>query len=98
MNDFFEIYRTNLFLATHSETNCSSLLSVAVTSHAVVANMYSVESSAYIDPLALLKASSMSLVKIEKKVRGLDSCPGDFLILPGLCLRGFHSRTPSVFC
>ena len=46
--------------ATHSETNCSSLLSVAVISVAVVADVYSVESSAYIDTLAFLK------VKIEK--------------------------------
>ena len=44
-----EIFRTNLFLATHSEINYSSLLSVAVTSVAVVADMYSVESFAYID-------------------------------------------------
>ena len=61
-----EIFRTNLLLATHSETNCSSLLSVAVISVAVVADVYYVESSAYIDTLALLKASGMSLVKIEK--------------------------------
>jgi hypothetical protein len=48
--------------------------------------MYSVESSAYTALLntllkALLKASGMPLVKIEK-VMGLDSCPGEFLILP----------------
>ena len=77
----FELFRTNLFLATHSETNCSSLLSVSVISVAVLADIYIVESSAYMDTLAL--------VKIEK-VRGLDSCPGEFLILPGLCWRGFH--------
>ena len=71
-----EIFRANVFLATHSGTNCSSLLSVAVISVAAVADVYSVESSAYIDTLALLKASSMSLVKIEI-VRGLDSCPED---------------------
>jgi hypothetical protein len=59
-----EIFRTSLFLVTHSETNCSSL-SVAVISVAVVADVYSVESSAY--TLALLKASGMSLVKLEKK-------------------------------
>ena len=41
-------------------------LSVAVISVTVVADMYSVESSAYIDTLALLKASGMSLVKFEK--------------------------------
>jgi hypothetical protein len=39
---------------------------VAVISVAVVADVYSVESTAYIDTLALLKASGMSLVKIEK--------------------------------
>jgi hypothetical protein len=43
----FEICRTNLFLITHSETDCSSLLSVAVISLAVVADVYCVESSAY---------------------------------------------------
>ena len=80
MNDLsqiqvFEIFRTSLFLATHSETNCSSLLSVAVISLTVVADVYSVESSA-------CKASSMLLVKVEKKVRGLDRCRGEFLILP----------------
>ena len=37
----FEIFRTNLFLAAHSETNCISL-SVAVISLAVVADVYSV--------------------------------------------------------
>jgi hypothetical protein len=41
------------------------LLSVAVISVAVVADMYCVESSIYIDTLALLKACGMSLVKIE---------------------------------
>ena len=44
----------------------SILLSVAVISVAVVTDVYSVESSAYIDTLALLKVSGMSLVKIEK--------------------------------
>ena len=63
----FEIFWTNLFLATHSETNCSCLLSVAVISVTVVAEVYSVESSVYIDTLALLKASGLSLVKIEKR-------------------------------
>jgi hypothetical protein len=42
------------------------LLSGAVISVAVVADVYNVESSAYIDTLALLKASGMSLVKFEK--------------------------------
>ena len=61
-----EIFRTNLFLATHSETNFSSLLSVSVVSVDAVADVYNVESSAYIDTLALLKASGMLIVKIEK--------------------------------
>jgi hypothetical protein len=65
------------------------LLSVAVISVAVVADVYSVESSAYIDTLALLKVSGISLVKIEK-ARGLNSYPGEFRILTGLYLRGFH--------
>ena len=42
------------------------MLSVAVISVTVVADVYSVESSAYIDRLALLKASGMSLVKIDR--------------------------------
>ena len=58
-----EIFRANLFLATYSETNCTSLLSVAVISVAVVADVYSVESSAYIHTLALLKVSGMRLKK-----------------------------------
>ena len=62
----FEIFRTNLFLVTHSETNYIPLLSVAVISLDVVADLYSVESSAYIDTLALIKASAMSFVKFEK--------------------------------
>ena len=49
-----EIFRTNVFLATNSETYWSSLLSVAVISVAVVADMYSVET--HMDTLALLKA------------------------------------------
>ena len=61
-----EIFRANLFLVTHSETHCSSLLSVVVISVNVVADVYSVESSAYIDTLALFKVCGMSLVKIEK--------------------------------
>ena len=56
--------RTNLFLATHSETDCSSLLSVAVISLAVVADVCSVDPSACIDTQALLRASGWSLVKI----------------------------------
>ena len=61
----FEIFRLT-FLATHSETNCNYLLSVAVISVAVVADVYSVESSAYIDTQALLRANGRSLVKIER--------------------------------
>ena len=69
-----EIFRTNLFVVTHSETNCSSLLSVTVILVTVVAGVYSLESSTYIDTLALLKASGMSLVKIEK-TKGLRQLP-----------------------
>ena len=39
----FEIFRNNLFRSTHSEADCSCLLSVAVISIAVVADVYSVE-------------------------------------------------------
>ena len=50
------------------ETNCSSLLSVAVISVAVVADVYIAESSVCTDTLALLKASSnMSFSKDFKK-------------------------------
>ena len=58
------IFGTNLFLANHSD--CISLLSVAVISVAVVADVYSVESSAFIDTQALLRASGRSLVNTEK--------------------------------
>ena len=51
--------------STYSETNCSTL-SIVVISLVVVADVYSVESSTYIDTLTLLKASGMSLVKIFK--------------------------------
>jgi hypothetical protein len=44
------------------------LLSIAVISVAVVADMYKVDSSAFIYTLALLKASGMTFVKIEKNV------------------------------
>ena len=85
----FAIFRTNLFLATHSETNCSSLLSVAVISVAVAADVYSVESSTLHGSTRLLAC---------RQVMGQDSCPEEFLILPGLSWRGFHEITPSVFC
>ena len=62
----FIIFRTNIYPDTYSETNCSSLLGAAVILVDVVADVYTVESSAYIDTLTLLKASGMSLVKIEK--------------------------------
>jgi hypothetical protein len=58
------VCRTILFFATHYETVCSSLLSVAVIS--VVADVYNIKSSTYIDTLALLKASGRSSVKILK--------------------------------
>ena len=58
-----EIFNANLFLATHSKTNCSSLSSVAVISVAVVADMCSGETLAHKDTVALLKVSGMSLVK-----------------------------------
>ena len=56
----FEIFRTNLFLATHSETNSSSLVSTAVISVAVIQLTCT-------DTLALLKDSGMLLVNIEKR-------------------------------
>ena len=69
MLSVFEIFRASVFLATYSGTNCSSLLSVAVISVAVVADMYSVESSAYIETLALLNVSGMLLVTNVKSKR-----------------------------
>jgi hypothetical protein len=64
-----EIFRANIFLPTHSETNCSSLLSVSVISVAVVADVLSVESS--IDTLALLSQWHV----VSKKERGINSSP-----------------------
>jgi hypothetical protein len=82
-----EIFRSNLI---HSETNCSSLLiSDAVISFAIVADVYSVESSAYIDTLALLKASHLLLVKIENS-KGPKQPPWgipDFIMLERLPLK-----------
>ena len=46
---FFEIFRTNLVFSTNSETDCNFLLNVAVISLAVVADVYGVDSSAFID-------------------------------------------------
>jgi hypothetical protein len=62
-----EVIRAYLFLAAHSETNCSSLWSVAVmwsvaVISVIVVAVYSLESFAYIDTWALLKVSGMSLV------------------------------------
>jgi hypothetical protein len=84
-----QIFRENLFLATISETNCSSLLSDAVISVAVVADVYSVESSAYIDTLVLLKASGMLLVKIERS-KGPRQLPWGIPDFTLLLLERFH--------
>ena len=80
----------NISGPTYSLPPILTLNAALCVSVAVVADVYSVESSAYIDTLALLKVSGMSLVKFEQKSRGLNSYPGEFLILPGLCLIGFH--------
>ena len=72
--DVLEMFRASLLLATHSKTDCNSLLRVSVTSLAVVAGAYIVESSAYMDTHALFNASGRSLIKIER-VEGLESCP-----------------------
>ena len=69
-----EMFRTSLLLATHSKTDCNSLLRVSVTSLAVVAGAYIVESSAYMDTHALFNASGWPLVKIEKS-RGPRELP-----------------------
>ena len=66
--------RANLFLANHSETNCSSLLRVAVISVTAVADVYSVELSSYIETLALLKVSGMLLVN-KLKGKGPKQLP-----------------------
>ena len=60
-----EIFRASLLLATHHKTDCNSLLMVSVTSLAVVADAYMVETSAYMDTYALFNANGRSLVKIE---------------------------------
>ena len=44
-----EMFRTSLLLATHSKTDCNSLLRFSVASLDVVADMFMVESSAYTD-------------------------------------------------
>ena len=61
-----EMFRTSLLLATHFKTDYNSLLRVSVTSLAVVAGAYIVESSAYMDTHALFNVSGRPLVKIEK--------------------------------
>ena len=62
----FRDVQASLLLATHSETDCNSLLRVSVTSLVVVADACMVESSAYMDTHALFNARVRSLVKIEK--------------------------------
>ena len=69
-----KMFRTRLLLATHSKTDCNSLLRNSVTSLAVVAGAYIVESSAYMDTHALFNASGRPLVKIEKS-RGPRELP-----------------------
>jgi hypothetical protein len=70
-----EMFRTSLLLATHSKTDCNSLLRVSVTSLAVVADAYMIESSAYMDTHALFNASGRSLVKEIGKSRGPTELP-----------------------
>jgi hypothetical protein len=67
------------------------LLSIAVFPLSVIADVYRVESSTYIDTLALLKASGMSLVKIEKS-KGPKELPwgipdSTWIMLEGLPLK-----------
>jgi hypothetical protein len=51
-----ERFRTSLLLATNSKTDYNSLLRVSMTSLAVFADVYIVESLAYMDIHALLNA------------------------------------------
>ena len=74
MLSVFEIFRNNSFLVIHYETYFSSFLRISVITLSVLADVYSVESSAYIDTLALLRASGRSLVKIDK-VKGPRQLP-----------------------
>ena len=67
-----EMFRTSVLLATQSKTDCNFLLRVSMTSLAVVADTYMVESSAHMDKHDLFNASGRSLVKIEK-----SSWPGE---------------------
>ena len=69
-----DMFKTSLLLDTHSKTECNSLVRVSVTSLAVVADAYMVESSAYMDTHALFNFSGRSLVKIEK-TRGPRELP-----------------------
>lgn len=52
-------------MVMHSKTDWSSMLRVSVIYFTVVADVYTVESSAYIDTQDLFKVSSRSLVKTE---------------------------------
>ena len=65
MHLLFEIFYTSLLLVTHSKTDWSSMLSVLVVHFIVAADVYTVESSAYIDSQALFQVSGRSFVKTE---------------------------------
>ena len=73
------------------------MLSVAVISVTVVADVYSVESSTYIESLASLKASGMSLVKILKS-KWPKQLPWGIPASTWIMLERLPLNTPSVFC
>lgn len=70
----FEIFSNSLLLVTLSKTDWCSMLSVSVIYLTAVADVYAVESSAYIDTQALVKVSGRSFVKIENN-NGLSWLP-----------------------
>ena len=70
----FREFGTRLLLATHSKTDCNSLLKVSVTSLAVVADVYMVESTSFMDTHACFNYSCRSLVQIENS-RGPGKLP-----------------------
>ena len=64
MHLVFEMFKTILLFLTLSDTSCNSLFRIADKSSTVVADIYNVMSSAYMDTLALFKVNGKSFVKI----------------------------------
>ena len=67
MHFVFEMFKTILLFLTQSDTSCNSLFRVADKSSTVVADIYNVTSSAYMDTLALFKTNGKSFVKVVNR-------------------------------